>query len=154
MRYLTIVVALALVAACSSSDDSTSPERCGDPGVEVTDVWARPTAPGAQNGAVYMTLESAGADALTAASVPATVAGSVEIHETMAADDSGMGDMAMRPIDRLDLPAGQRVVLEPGGYHIMLVGLAAPLDAGSSVELSLRFECADPAHVTASIEDR
>ena len=48
--------------------------------------------------------------------------------------------MKMRQVDAVPLPAGQAVTLSPGGYHIMLVDLKAPLVAGQSFPLTLTFE--------------
>ena len=59
-----------------------------------------------------------------------------EMHE-MAMDGSVM---RMRQVDAIDLPAGQAVELKPGGLHIMLMDLKAPLKAGDTVPLTLRFE--------------
>ncbi len=50
------------------------------------------------------------------------------------------GVMKMRKVEALDVPAGSRVMLKPGGHHIMLFGLQAPLRDGGSFELQLNFE--------------
>lgn len=63
------------------------------------------------------------------------------------------GEMAMRPIDSLELPAGEAVALEPGGYHIMLIDLVAPLEAGSTIDVTLTFEKAGEQVVTATVRD-
>jgi copper(I)-binding protein len=91
-------------------------------------------------------------NAITAVSVPASVAASAELHETMSADGatpmpnmpqmgSGSGEMTMAPLDSVAIPAGGNVSFEPGGKHIMLVGLAAPLAAGATFPLT--FTLAD-----------
>jgi copper(I)-binding protein len=43
-------------------------------------------------------------------------------------------------VERIDLPPGERIELKPGGGHIMLTGVAEPLNAGQDVTLRLRFE--------------
>jgi copper(I)-binding protein len=100
-------------------------------------------------GAGYMTIASSSgqADALISASSPA--AGSVEIHETTT-DGSGM--MGMHPVDRIEVPAGGTVTLEPGGYHLMLMGLTQTLEVGSTVELDLVFERAGKVVVQADVK--
>jgi copper(I)-binding protein len=60
----------------------------------------------------------------------------VELHEMKM--DGGV--MKMKAIERLPLPAGQTVALKPGGYHVMLMGLAQPLNAGDSIPVTLTFE--------------
>lgn len=73
----------------------------------------------------------------------------------MGADDGhGNGMMTMREMtDGLALIGGETVPFEPGGYHVMLMGLAAPLEAGDEFELTLTFERADPVDVTVVIAD-
>ena len=58
----------------------------------------------------------------------------------MGGDDMGMGGMTMREVARIPLPAGEAVTLEPGGYHVMLLELAAPLTAGQTFPVTLTFE--------------
>jgi copper(I)-binding protein len=72
-------------------------------------------------------------------------------HGSMEGDDHGGMEMSMREIDSLPLPAGQAVALEPGGYHIMLIDLTAPLEEGDSFELTLEFESGISVTVTVPI---
>jgi len=60
--------------------------------------------------------------------------------------------MKMRPIASIDIPAGQAVALQPGGLHIMLVGLAKPLQSGHSFPLTLSFEKAGTRTVNVAVE--
>lgn len=161
-RILRRVPALAAAAILASSLAA-----CGDGGtageLEVSGAWARNSPMVATAGAVYLEITNGGEadDALTAASVDASVAGEVEIHETVATmpSDGGMGDasgeamMEMRPVDEIAIPAGETVALEPGGYHIMLVELAEPLEVGDEIELTLTFEEAGEVVVTAEVRE-
>ncbi len=117
-------------------------------GVKVAHPWARATPQGAKVGAAYMEIRAAegSADALIAASSP--VAGRVEIHTHIHED----GVMKMRRIERLDVPAGQSVVLKPSGDHIMLMDLSSGLKEGDLVPLTLKFEKAGEVTVEASVE--
>ena len=65
----------------------------------------------------------------------------------------GAGMMEMRPVDRIEIPAGATVALEPGGYHIMLLELVAPLEAGTTIEVTLTFEESGEQVVTADVRD-
>ena len=56
--------------------------------------------------------------------------------------------MKMSAVDALDLAAGQTVKLAPGGYHVMLIALKQPLQAGGSVPFTLTVERADKTRVT------
>lgn len=114
--------------------------------VEITDAWARATPGGAQTAAVYATIAAAAGDRLTAISTPA--AQKAGLH-TMTMDN---GVMKMRQVAGLDLPPGQAVTLKPGGYHIMLTGLAQPLKEGETVNLTLTFEKAGAREVSATVQ--
>jgi copper(I)-binding protein len=102
--------------------------------VEVRGAWARATPPAAEVAAAYLELRSRTADRLLAVSTP--VARRAEVHSTSMRD----GVMEMRHLEALTIPAGTPVVLKPGGLHLMLLGLSAPLVAGQRFPLELRFE--------------
>ena len=100
----------------------------------VSSAWARATAPGQTDGAIYMTLTSGRADRLVSASSPD--ADTVTLHKSM---DAG-GTASMEPLDGLDLPAGRPTTLAPHGLHLMMAGLKHPLLAGSYITLALSFK--------------
>jgi copper(I)-binding protein len=94
-----VVTALALVACGDDGDDAADTTTTAAEAAEVTvsDVWARPVEDltAKDTSAIYMVITGGDeADALVKASVPADVAGTVELHETVAAEDGAMdGDM-------------------------------------------------------------
>jgi periplasmic copper chaperone A len=102
--------------------------------IEITDAWARATAPGQEVGAAYLSLKSDLPAKLLKVESPAS--DSVEIHEM----SMNNGVMKMRMLDTLDLPAGKVVKLEPGGFHLMLIDLKKPLKAGEVIEISLTLK--------------
>ncbi len=104
--------------------------------ITVSDAWTRATAPGAKIAAGYMTLRNASKtpDKLVAASSPA--AQKVETHVTVKDGDI----YRMREVKGYDIPAGGTFELKPGGAHLMLVNVTAPLKEGDKVPLTLRFE--------------
>lgn len=114
--------------------------------VEVRDAWARATPGKAEIGAVYLTLESPVDDRLTGLSTP--VAAIAQLH-TITMEG---GVMKMNRLSALDLPAGKPVRIEPGGTHIMLIGLTDQLRPGQSFPLTLVFEKAGKHEVTVSVE--
>lgn len=114
--------------------------------LHVEEPWARATAAGAQVGVAYLTLRNTGeADRLLGASSPASA--SVEVHNMLMQD----GRMQMRPVPVLEIPAASTVRLAPGGLHLMLLNLHAPLVEGQRVELTLTFEKAGTRTIQASI---
>ena len=102
--------------------------------VKVDKAWARATVQGQQATGAFMTLTATQATQLVAVSTP--VAGVAEIHEMKM--DAGV--MKMRALPALNLPAQQAVELKPGGFHLMLMDLKAPLAPNSSVSLTLTFK--------------
>lgn len=114
--------------------------------IQVEQPWARATPGAARSGAVYLTLTDHGAaDTLTGASTP--VAGMAMIHESVV--DNGVSKMRM--LDGVKLPPDAAVTLKPGGIHIMLTELTAPLRVGASFPLTLTFEKAPPLTVTVRV---
>ncbi|GEO81495.1 hypothetical protein ROR02_16260 [Pararhodospirillum oryzae] len=108
--------------------------------------WARASAGTATVAGVFMTLHNGGAkDRLIRAASPA--AGLVEIHQTRMED----GVMRMRPVEALDLAPGTDTVLRPGGLHVMLIDLKAPLVEGERVRVDLTFEHAGPVTIEAIV---
>lgn len=99
--------------------------------VSASDAWTRATVPQQKVAGVFLQLRSVADARLIEASSGAARA--VEIHE-MAMDGNVM---KMRQVPGLDLPAGKPVDLKPGGYHLMLIDLKAPLREGEAVPLSL-----------------
>ncbi len=114
--------------------------------VQVRDAWARPALPGQAATGAFMALTSTDGARLIGAASP--VAGVVEIHE-MVMEGSVM---KMRAVPAIDLPPGRSVELKPGGYHVMLMDLRRPLNAGEKIALELRFETRDKRLVTQPIE--
>lgn len=114
--------------------------------VTVKDAWVRATVTQQKATGAFMQLQAASNSRLVEARSP--VAGVVEIHE-MAMEGS---TMRMRAVPGLDLPAGRSVEMKPGGYHVMLMDLKAPIVAGQDVPLTLVFEGADKKRETVEIK--
>jgi len=136
---------LAAVAASllSAVAFAAEPLKVGD--LEIEGLWARATPPGAVVAGGFMTITNTGASGDTLVGVASPVAGIGEVHEMKVED----GVMTMRPLDGgLPIPAGGTVTLKPGGYHIMLVDLKAPLKKGEDVPVTLTFEKAGTVEAT------
>lgn len=126
LRRLTLVAMVALlVAACGSSD-----------GVAVDNQWSRTSPMVTSAAAAYMDITASVEDRLIGASVDSSIAAAVEVHETSMNDE---GAMMMQPVTGIDLPPGETVKLEPGGFHIMLLELVEPLETGQTYTLTLQF---------------
>ena len=139
MKTLSLLAAAGVLTLASPAQAA--------PKVTVADAWCRPTGASAPSAGCYLTLTAAQADSLSAVSSPA--AERVEVHSM---DMSG-GVMRMKKLDRLDLPAGKAVALQPGGLHLMLIRPKAQLTAGGSVPLTLKFAKAPAATVKAEVRN-
>ena len=141
--------AILLVVAACSSGPGTASASVAPAAPTVSDAWVRPPIGPDRPAAGYMTITNPGskADALLGVSSP--IAMSVEIHETTP-DASGM--MAMHPVESIDIPAGGSATLEPGGYHLMLMGVKEMPAVGGTVELRLTFEKAGDVVVQAEVK--
>jgi len=104
------------------------------PAVKVEAAWARASVPGQMGTGAFMTLTAKDGAKLVGASSPA--AGVAEVHEMKMEGNV----MKMRATPALDLPAGKPVELKPGGYHLMLMDLKAPLAKDTSVPVTLTFK--------------
>jgi copper(I)-binding protein len=115
-----------------------STSACGADSVKVANAWVRAPAPGQKTASAYMDLTSDGNAALVAAG--SIAAARAELHSTSTEG----GIMRMRPLARVDLPAGQTVTLAPGGTHLMLVDLKQALKPGDKVPIVLSVQPAGP----------
>lgn len=179
---LVLVSAFAL-ASCGGSDSTGSDTTLAtsEASVTVTNQWARTSPMAATTGAAYMDIVATDGDELLSASVDASVAAKAEVHEvvmsedgdhsmtddsmaddSMSSDDSSMGsdttmpmsgEMTMREVDKIVLPAGETVSLKPGGYHIMLLDLVAPLEVGSTISVTLTFATAGEITIDVPVQE-
>ncbi|MEP6678781.1 MAG: copper chaperone PCu(A)C, partial [Betaproteobacteria bacterium] len=144
MRSLWMGVALAgaLAGGAAAAHDFALKElRVGHP-------YARATPPGARAGGAYFTVENRGAQDDRLIAVASPVAAAAEIH-SMAMEGNVM---RMRAAGAIDLPAGARIALQPGGFHVMLLDLKRPLVAGERIPLTLTFERAGALEVILAVE--
>lgn len=105
--------------------------------------------PSGATSAAYFVVRNGGAEADRLLSAESEVAGAVELHQSRIEE----GGMRMRPIEGVDLPAGGEARLEPGGYHVMLVGLKRELKGGDRFPLTLHFERAGAVMVEVEVRN-
>ena len=158
-RWITLII-MAAVWICAACTPVSGPE------IRATGAWVRavdiqqgnsgdaastmatmmPGMSGATS-AVYLTLQNTGSQADSLVSVSSDAAQSVEIHQTQMQNNVA----SMQKVDRLDLPAKSSVQLQPGGYHLMLIGVNRSLVAGGKITLNLQFEKSTPIQVEAEV---
>jgi len=110
--------------------------KLGD--LEIGHPWSRATPAGAKVAAGYLTVKNNGSQPDRLVSIQSDISEKAEIHE-MAVDAKGV--MKMRQItEGVEIPAGGEVALKPGAYHIMFIGLKAPVKEGDKFSGTLTFE--------------
>jgi periplasmic copper chaperone A len=127
-RILILMFSLAAVLISASCRPQAAKE------LTIANAWAPATPPTATVGAAYLEIVAANADTLLGGSTPA--AAKVEMHTN--SEQGGM--MRMRQLPSVDLRPGQSFSFQPGGAHLMLIGLKAPLLPESHLALTLRFK--------------
>jgi copper(I)-binding protein len=137
MKFIQHLIAAALTTVCAVSAFAQN--------VTVTDAWARATVTGQKATGAFMTITAKDNAKLVGVSSP--VAGVAEIHEMKM--DKDVMKMAALP-NGLDLPAGKAVALKPGGFHVMLMDLKAPLAKDTTVPVTLMFQ--DAKGVKSTVE--
>ena len=148
MRKATFTVAaiaaLTLIATSCGSSTSSTDTVAPDTSVAVAETtftidgaWARTSPMESTVGVVYMNVTPSADDALVGASVNMAIAKMTQVHETTTAADGSMG---MQEIASIPMTAGTPLALVSGGFHIMLMELAKPLETGTSVAVTLTFE--------------
>jgi len=139
---LSILSTLMIFTAPVAADDI----KAGD--LIISHPWTRATPGGAQVGGGYLTIENKGALADKLLGGTSLIAAKVEVHEMAMKNNV----MTMRPVaGGLTIPPGQTVQLAPGGYHIMMMGLKAPLKQGDQVPVTLEFERAGVVSVNFEV---
>jgi periplasmic copper chaperone A len=116
--------------------------------LEIDHPWARSTPPVARNGAVYFEIRNAGSVSERLIAVSTPVAESADIHRTERDGDI----LRMRELVTVEIKPNDSVLFRPGGFHVMLNGLKAPLKAGTEIPLTLQFDKAGAIEIEVRIE--
>lgn len=148
----TAIGALALLTltscAAPGADADTTPSSAADT-VTITDVWVKSADDGMS--AAFGELENTGDVDATIVSAATDASPMVGLHETV---ENEAGEMVMREKDGgFTVPAGGSLTLEPGGNHIMLMDLTAPVKAGDEVTFTLTFSDDSTLEFTAPAKD-
>jgi copper(I)-binding protein len=144
-QIISGLLAAALLAVLSAAPAPAQEVKAGD--LVITQAWSRATPGGAKIGGGYLTIENRGSTPDRLIGGSGDVAAKIEVHEMSMAN----GVMTMRPLDKgLTIEPGKTVKLSPGGFHLMLFDLKAPLKQGDKVPVTLEFEKA--GKVTLSLD--
>ncbi len=143
MKKLTLAALTALALSV--------PAFAADNAIQINAPYSRITAPTVKMGAAFMEITNNTGKDDVLLSTTAPVSKWTEIHET-SIDEHGV--MKMREAKNgIALPAGKTVVLQPGGLHIMLMGLKKPLEFGQTYPMTLKFKNAPEQTVTIHVNN-
>lgn len=142
-RRLLITATLAVLAVPAGAQDY----KLG--ALDISRPWTRATPATAQAGGGFLTVTNKGTTPDRLIAARSTVSDRVEVHE-MRMDGNVM---KMRELEKgLEIPAGATVMLKPGGYHIMFMGLKAPFAKDTKVPVTLVFEKAGSLDIVLDVE--
>ncbi|MGK2286332.1 copper chaperone PCu(A)C [Pedomonas sp. V897] len=146
-KFASLLAAALALSTLAAPAALAHAYKAGD--ISIKHPWSRETAPRAKTGAGYLTIVNGGGEADRLIGGTSPVAERLEVHSVTMIDNI----MRMRHQENgVEIPAGGTLELKPGGYHIMLIGLKAPLKAGESVPATLEFAKAGKVDVTFKVE--
>ena len=138
-----VLSALSIVTAFAES----AVVKAGD--LEITNAWTRATLPGQPVAAGYMTIENKGSEPDHLLSASSNASPMTEVHNMAMEDDI----MKMAELnDGLEIPAGGKVELTPGGTHIMFMGLEKALKEHGIVKVTLKFKTAGDVELELPVQ--
>lgn len=116
--------------------------------LKITDPVVRASIPGAPNTAAFMQIYNAGSEDVRLVAADSAVAKRTELHTHT--NDNGV--MRMREVLAIEIPAGDTVMLKPGGLHVMFMGVDTPLNPGELVDIRLIDESDKTYQVSAPVK--
>jgi copper(I)-binding protein len=139
-KFLVLVLSMAIIFNATA---------CQAKGIEAHDYWLRASAQG-QNTAMYMLLHNHGVEADELVGASSGISESVEVHETTM-DANGV--MQMAPVSSVLLGPDAEVYFEPGGLHVMFIGLKQDLKVGDEVQITLHFKIHEDIALTVPVQE-
>lgn len=147
-RAAVVALMAAPLVALGCSEDSGAPADSAA-AITISEQWAKAADSGMS--AAFGQLHNAGDTDVTVVSATSPASATVELHEVVTGDD---GVKVMRPkAGGFRIPAGGELALEPGGNHIMFMGLRGPLRTGSEAPVTLTFDDGSTTTFTAQVRD-
>ena len=143
MRRISVLAGLALIGVGGCDRHPAGTPYADHAWVRLAPVPGRPSAG-------YLVVHG-GSEPTRLIAIESPSAGSSELHRSMNETRGGMAMATMRPVDGIDVPANGTVALSPGGYHLMLFGVAPQIAAGGTMPLAVRFARGAPVIVKARV---
>lgn len=144
---LMLAAGLATAAHAAEGGEAMKPAATAG-AVEIHEPWSRASAGMARAGGAFMMLKNTGEEDRAVVSAASDVAEKVELHTHIKDGEV----MKMRQVEKIDIPAGGTTMLQPGSYHVMLIGLHAPLEEGQAFDITLTLDNGDTATVPTHVK--
>lgn len=129
--FKTLLTAFMLTFSVSVSAVTASGE---EDAIMIHEPWAKVSF---KNGAAYMIVHNGDTYATELVRVTSPIAKRIELHNVVK--ENGVFKMIALGKNGITIPAGEKVVLEPNGYHIMVFGIEKSLKEGDTLPLVLHF---------------
>ena len=152
LSYLApiIFLVLSMAIACVAPTGPTQKYEPIADTISVVDSWARTSPQSGGNGAAFAVTLNGLDRPVRLVGATTEAAASVELHET--SNENDVMRMVHHP-EGFEIGSGEILILEPGGKHMMLIGLTAPLTAGESTTIQLLFEGIDPMTIDVPVRE-
>ncbi len=118
--------------------------------IDISNAWINQTPPNVMSNAGYMTITNNGNSTIVLKQITAQKFGMAHLHETKLEN----GEMKMSAVREIEIPGGDKIILEPGKLHIMLMHRQETLETGEEIEMELSFSDDQAATQTITIKAR
>jgi len=136
LQILKIVISINLLLSSSFLfANAPSAATALTNSINIEDAYIREVPPGLPTSAMFLVLKNNSADDIALIKITGDIAKNIELHQHLHKN----GMMEMRQVEKINIPAKGETKLEPGGHHIMLIGLTTRLKAGDSTQLTFEF---------------
>ena len=142
-RFTTFIAALTVGFAASMAVAQPSIND-----LSFNDPWIRGSVPGQKNGAGYLVIDNKSGQPAALVTANSDRANRIELHTIVRED----GVAKMREVKEIPVPANGSVTLQPGGYHVMFIGLTQPFKEGESIPVTLNFANGQSTEVTFTVK--
>jgi copper(I)-binding protein len=137
MKHLTLLICTLLLSVNSFAKE-----------IDIDNPYARATPPHTVNSATFFNIVNNTDKNVELVAAKSDVAERTELHNHVNED----GMMKMRQVEKVMINAHGQTTLQPGGYHVMLLGLKAPLIEGQTINLTLYFDNGDEVKLTVPVQ--
>ncbi len=132
IKFCVLTCVAFLLVACGAADSGPASDA-----VAINDGWSRQPAEGQTVGVAYATVINGSDSDVRIVAASSSASSDVQLHETLMTAE---GAMTMQEVEDFVVPAGGTFVFEPGGPHIMMMGIDAATYPTDTVDVTITFD--------------